>query len=174
MWPSLSYRNSNPPLITRQHYDTLEAKLKKKIINSAQKKKLKVLILILMSLNDFTMIAIINILVKQQTVTLFQWWCIISYQMMLTTLHKSSNSVATQRTVTWKPSVITIILTHHWQLAISQRLVTCRHRNVHTSITIISSFSFFIYIDISAVLFGGKKQTLAVRGLPFLHLSLNY
>lgn len=50
-----------------------------------------------MSLNDFTMIAIINILVKQQTVTLFQWWRIISYQMMLTTLHKSSNSVATQK-----------------------------------------------------------------------------
>lgn len=50
-----------------------------------------------MSLNDFTMIAIINIFVKQQTVTLFQWWCIISYQMMLTTLHKSSNSVATQK-----------------------------------------------------------------------------
>lgn len=50
-----------------------------------------------MSLNDFTMIAIINILVKQQTVTLFQWWRIISYQMMLTTLHKSSNGVATQK-----------------------------------------------------------------------------
>lgn len=142
----------------------------KKIINSAKKKKLKVLILILMSLNDFTMIAIINILVKQQTVTLFQWWCIISYQMMLTTLHKSSTNVwPHKRMVTWKPSVITIILAHHWQSTISQRLVTCRQRNVHTSITIISSFSFFIYIDISAVLFGGKKQTLAVRGLPFLH-----
>lgn len=135
----------------------LKPNWKKKIINSAKKKKLKVLILILMSLNDFTMIAIINILVKQQTVTLFQWWRIISYQMMLTTLHKSSNSVATQRTVTWKPSVITIILAHHWQLAISQRLVTCRHRNVHTSITIISSFSFFYIYRYICCTFWRKK-----------------
>lgn len=41
MWPSLSNRNSNPPLITRQHYDTLEAKLKKKNNKLCQKKKIK-------------------------------------------------------------------------------------------------------------------------------------